>query len=234
MVISLAGIFRFRPYLISFTLLKSLPQMTNLKLTYFDFNGGRGEPVRIALHAAGLAFEDIRWSFPDFMEKRGEKPFHAVPTLEMDGSIVTQSNALSRYVGKKAGLYPEDAIQALYCDEVMDALEDVNHYVVQTFGLKDDELKAAREKLKEGRLTVFLQGFEGLLARGGGEYFSDQRLTIADLKMMVQLKSLRSGNLDHIETDFVDRIAPTLAQYHTRMEQEPIVVAYYASLEASK
>lgn len=206
--------------------------MTNLKLTYFDFNGGRGEPVRIALHAAGLAFEDIRWTFPDFMEKRESKPFHAVPTLEMDGEVITQSNALSRYVGKMAGLYPENPMQALYCDEVLDALEDVSHYVVQTFNLKDDELKEARQKLKEGRLTVFLKGFEALLARGGGQYFSDQRLTIADLKMMVQLKSLRSGNLDHIESDFVDQLTPALADYHTRMEQEPIVVAYYASLEA--
>ncbi len=38
--------------------------MSHYKLTYFDFDGGRGGPLRIALHAAGLAFEDIRWSFP--------------------------------------------------------------------------------------------------------------------------------------------------------------------------
>jgi hypothetical protein len=39
---------------------------------------------------------------------------------------VTQSDAITRYVGKLAGLYPEDDLQALLCDEVMGALEGTN------------------------------------------------------------------------------------------------------------
>ena len=31
-----------------------------LKLTYFDFHGGRGEPARIALSIGGIPFEDDR------------------------------------------------------------------------------------------------------------------------------------------------------------------------------
>ncbi|MFT6303643.1 MAG: hypothetical protein ACI9XK_001186 [Granulosicoccus sp.] len=34
------------------------------KLIDFDFDGGCGEPVRIALHSAGIKFEAVRWSFP--------------------------------------------------------------------------------------------------------------------------------------------------------------------------
>lgn len=121
--------------------------MSDYKVTYFDIDGGRAEPIRIALHAAGLPFEDVRWSFPEFGEKRHTAPFHAVPFMQMGDQIITQSNAISRYVGKMCNLYPEDPIQALYCDEVLDALEDLNHYVVQTFGLEGDELKQAREAL---------------------------------------------------------------------------------------
>ena len=29
--------------------------MANLKLTYFDFHGGRGEPARLALSMGGIA-----------------------------------------------------------------------------------------------------------------------------------------------------------------------------------
>ena len=101
--------------------------MSSYKLTYFDFDGGRGEPIRIALQAAGIAFEDVRWSFPEFGEHQTSLRFNAVPALEIDGQTITQSNAISRYIGKMAGLYPDDSMQALYCDEVIDALEDLNH-----------------------------------------------------------------------------------------------------------
>ncbi len=39
--------------------------MAKLKLTYFDFDGGRGEPARLALHIGGIAFEDHRISGKD-------------------------------------------------------------------------------------------------------------------------------------------------------------------------
>jgi len=206
--------------------------MSNYKVTYFDIDGGRGEPVRIALHAAGIEFEDVRWSFPEFGANRAAARFQAVPFLTIDDEVVTQSNAISRYVGKQCGLYPEDPKQAMYCDEVMEALEDVSHYIVQTFGMEGDELKQAREKLMEGRLTVFMKGFDELLTRGGGQYFCNQSLTIADLKMATQLRSLRAGNLDHIPSGFVDGIAPALGQFQERIYNEPIVKAYYASREA--
>ena len=34
--------------------------MSKVKLTYFDFDGGRGEPIRIALSIGGIDFEDHR------------------------------------------------------------------------------------------------------------------------------------------------------------------------------
>ena len=34
--------------------------MATLKLTYFDFHGGRGEPARIAHSIGGIPFEDHR------------------------------------------------------------------------------------------------------------------------------------------------------------------------------
>jgi glutathione S-transferase len=111
----------------------------------------------------------------------------------------------------------------------MDALEDVSHYVVQTFGLQDEELRLAREKLVDGWLSVYLRGLDQLLARGGGEYFADNGLTIADLKSFVQTRSLRSGNLDYVSKDLVQRLAPGLVEHQERIESDPRVVAYYAT-----
>ena len=203
--------------------------MTNYKLTYFDFDGGRAEPLRIAFHAAGIDFEDHRISVPEFGEMRGSLRFNAVPVLEIDGTVVTQSNAMNRYIGKMAGLYPTDELQALYCDEVMEALEDLLHYIVQTFFLEGDELKEAREKLVDGWLSVFLKGLDELLVRGGGEYFADKAMTMADLKTFVQIRSLCAGNLDHVPTDIVQRLAPGLVKHKERIESDPRVLAYYAA-----
>jgi glutathione S-transferase len=202
--------------------------VTTNKLTYFDIDGGRAEPIRIAFHAAGIDFEDDRLSFPEFMQMRGDTRFNSVPVLEIDGAAVTQSSALSRYVGKMAGLYPTDDLQALYCDEALEAIEDILHYLVPTFGLEGEELKTAREKLIDGWLSVYVKGLGELLARGGN-YFADNRLTVADLKVFVLVRWLRSGSLDHIPADLVERLAPGLVAHQERVESDPVVTAYYAS-----
>jgi len=204
--------------------------MANYKLTYFDMDGGRAEPARIAFHAAGIEFDDERISFPQFMETRQSLRFTSVPVLKIDGAAVTQSNAIARFAGKKAGLYPDDDLQALYCDEAMGAIEDLLHSIVQTFGLEGEELKAAREKLVDGWLTVFLKGLNELMGRGG-DYFADNRLTVADLKVFGITRWLLSGQLDHIPTDLVERVAPKLIPHEQRVSKDPVVVAYYESRE---
>ena len=203
--------------------------MSSYKLTYFDFNGGRGEPVRIAFHAAGVEFDDHRISFDKFMKCRNEMRFRCAPILQIDGADLTQSNSMLRYVGKMAGLYPDDDLQALYCDEAMGAVEDLLHQVVHTFGLEGDELKAAREELVDGWLTTVIKGLGELLARGGGVYFADNRLTVADLKVYVQIRSLLAGTLDHVPVELVDKLAPALVEHEERVANDQIVTAYYES-----
>ncbi len=202
--------------------------MPEYKLTYFDIDGGRGEALRIAFHAAGIAFEDHRISFQEFGALRSDFRFNAVPVLEIDGAQITQTDAMCRYVGRMAGLYPSDPLQALYCDEASGAVEDLTHFMVQTFGLEGEELVAAREKLVQGRITPFLKGLQSLLERGGGQYFADGQLTIADLRVFVQTRALTSGHLDHVPTDIVEKVAPALLEHEKRVGADSRVVAYYA------
>jgi len=201
--------------------------MTRFKLTYFDIDGGRGESIRLALFIGGLEFEDVRLTGPEFREARESFRFRALPVLEIDGQTITQSTALVRYVGKLAGLYPTDDMQALYCDEAMDAVEDLSHAIGRTYGLQGDALKKARTELVEDRLTTYVKGLDGLLARGGGEFFADGRMTVADLKVFVATRSLAKGVLDHVPTDVVEKLAPALAEHRDRIAADPRVSAYY-------
>lgn len=202
--------------------------MAKYRLTYFDVDGGRGEPIRIALHKVGIEFEDHRISFDEFMQTRSGLRFGAVPVLEIDGDMITQSDGIARYIGKEAGLYPEDDLQALYCDEALGAAEDALHAVTPTFGLEGEALKTAREALVDGKLTTYIRGLGELLDRGG-DYFADGRLTIADLKVVTLTRWFSSGMLDHVPTDLVARVAPALVEHAERVADDPVVKAWYAS-----
>ena len=105
--------------------------MAKYKLTYFDIDGGRAEPIRIAFHAAGIEFEDHRISFDEFSEMRSGARFTCVPVLENDGDQITQSNAISRYVGKMAGLYPADDLQALVFEPTDDSAHQASLHGVR-------------------------------------------------------------------------------------------------------
>jgi len=206
--------------------------MSQLKLTYFDFHGGRAEPVRLAFHLGNVAFEDHRFKFPEFEELRKSTPFGQVPTLQVEGVQVTQCDAILRYAGKLANLYPSDPFQALLCDEVMYVVEEASVKLGPTFRMTGEEQKQARLALVNGSMPVYLRWLEKQLLAHGGEYFADQRLTVADLKVFVDVRGLNSGRLDHVPRDLVAQVAPALNAHLARIEQLPAVQAYYAKFAA--
>ena len=207
--------------------------MSQLKLSYFDFHGGRAEPIRLALALGGVAFEDHRFTFPEFAEVRKTVPFGQVPVLHVDGVQVTQCDAMLRYAGKLAGLYPTDAYQALLCDEVAYVVEEASVKLGPSFSMKGDEQKAARVALVNGSMPKYLGWLQSQLHAHGGEYFADHRLTVADLKVFVDVRGLNSGRLDHVPTDLVEQVAPALNAHMKRVAEHPAVAAYYAKFHTA-
>jgi glutathione S-transferase len=203
--------------------------MPRLTLTYFDFDGGRGEAARLIMHLGGIAFEDRRIPGKDWPALRDKMPFQAMPVLEVDGKVITQSNTIDRYLGRLTGLYPKDDWQAAVVDEVMDAVEDITTKIGNTMALEGEAKKKAREALAAGPVPRFLQQIEARLKAGGGEWFVEKRLTVADLKCFLWIRWLKSGALDHIPADIVDRHAPLLASHLERVRNHPKIAAYYAA-----
>jgi len=179
--------------------------MTNYKLTYFDFHGGRGEPARIAFSIGGIPFEDDRVPFAEWEGRKAGTPFGSVPVLGADGQTLSQSNAINRYIGRQAGLYPSDPWEAALCDETMDAVEDVISEIASTMFLPEEEKKARREALAAGPIPFYLARLQQKLEANGGRYFAGESLTMADLKVAILIRMLRSGMLDHVPADLVDR-----------------------------
>jgi glutathione S-transferase len=139
---------------------------------------------------------------------------------------LAQCNGINRYVGKLAGLYPDDPLQAAFCDEAMDAVEDIAVKVQPTLIIQDEEeKKRARQALVDGPIPYYLRALERRLIARGSVWFADGRLTVADLKVFVWLRDVT--NLDHVPTDLADRVAPKLVEHSERVRTHAGVKAYY-------
>lgn len=75
----------------------------------------------------------------------------------------------------------------------MDAVEEIATTMWNTMAMPEAEKKAQREILAAGPLSHSLDRLQRRLVERGGEYFADGRLTVADLKVFVWIRHLRSA-----------------------------------------
>jgi glutathione S-transferase len=204
----------------------SLPK---LKLSYFDFDGGRGETIRLALSIGKIPFEDDRLSREGFMEMKNTLPYGALPVLFIDGKPLAQSNAICRYVGKLTDMYPSNPWQAALCDEILDTVEEVTMHIGATMALGDEDKKVRRQKLTAEVLPPLLKGLESRLQTSGNSFMVNDRLSVADLKTFDLVNWLSSGMLDHIAKDYVATTTPALAKLSENVKNHQGIQAYYAA-----
>lgn len=96
------------------------------------------------------------------------------------------------------------------------------------FDIHGGRAEPARLALVNGSMPVYLRWLQRQLEAHGGHYFADNRLTVADLKVFIDVRGLNSGRLDHVPTDLVENVAPALNAHMQRMANEPAIAAYYA------
>jgi len=192
-----------------------MQNITSLRLRYFPFPGRAGA-IRDALNIGKVAFEDGFVPPEQFRERRasGEFPFGGLPVLYVETTTgkycSAQSNAILRFAGRLAGLYPvDDLIQALKVDEALDVCEDINQLIGPSLHEKDEQKKMAmRRELAEKTLPEWATYLERLIISNGSTGFIvGKALTVADLKLYWIVDWLTSGILDGIPTDMFDAYA---------------------------
>ncbi|TNE90746.1 MAG: glutathione S-transferase [Deltaproteobacteria bacterium] len=195
------------------------------KLTYFNFPGGRGEDCRIALHIAGVDFEDDRVNGPDWPARKPGSPFGNMPIYEEDGRILGQSNAILGYLGRKHGLLPEDPWEQARHVAILNHAEDLRWTIGGTFSLDAEAKQAAREKLTAGAIPQWAARAEAQL--GEGPFLAGDQLSVADLKLFVVMKWIIGGGLDHIPASVFDG-SPRLLAHFEAVSGHPGVQSWYA------
>jgi glutathione S-transferase len=201
--------------------------MSKPKLTYFDAPASRGEECRLALHIAGVDFEDVRIKPADWPALKGSTPFGALPTLELPGKpVLAQSNAILVLIGRRHGLHPKDDFEAARHEALMSHVEDLRANVGPTLRIKDEaEKRAAREALATGYLPAWGRNAEAQL--GDGPFFGGASLNVVDLKLFMAVRWFASGKVDYVPaTIFAD--CPKLNRVHDAVRDDQRVKAWYA------
>jgi glutathione S-transferase len=178
--------------------------MSRTKLTYFDAPVSRGEECRLALHIAGVDFEDDRIKPADWPALKPKTPFGSLPVLEIPGHPpLGQSTAILVLIGRMHGLHPKENFEAARHEAMMQHVEDLRANVSPTMRIKDEaEKKAVREQL----VATFLPSWAGHAEKqvGDGPFFGGAALHVVDLKIYMAMRWFKSGALDHIPPTVFD------------------------------
>lgn len=93
-------------------------------LVYWDLCG-RADIAKCMFLAGEIEHEldtDNANNWPGY---KTECPFEQVPILHHGDLTLAQGGAINRYIARMGGLYPEDPVDASYCDMVMDGIMDM-------------------------------------------------------------------------------------------------------------
>jgi len=214
-------------------------------LLYFDIPG-KAEAIRLAFAYLGIEFEDARFKDREeftALKTSGKLMFGQVPALVVGDSVVlTQSNAVLRYVAKlkpESELYPSDPIAAARVDAICDQEADafVGCRVAKykdRFGfsfLGDDAnrplLDSTWALLNAEVVPRHLASLVALLkASPTGWLAATPNPSIADFVWATALVGVRDGKMTgdgSILANFPDLLA-----FLERFFALPAIVAYYA------
>jgi glutathione S-transferase len=202
--------------------------MARLKVTYFDFPGGRGEELRLALAIAGVAFDDNRVDHETFSKMKAELPFASLPVLEVENhGVFGQTNTILRLIGQQHGLHPTDPFEAARHDAIMDAVEDLRHVIMPTNRIEDAaEKKAARLRIAADVVPLWGQCIERQI--GAGPFVGGAQPSVADIKLYMMNRWIGGGNVDDIPADSFDTF-PLLKGIGAGIASHPAVQAWYAT-----
>lgn len=201
--------------------------MSKPKLIYFDAPVSRGEECRLALHVAGVDFEDARLKREEWTALKPTTPFGALPVLEMPGRApLAQTNAILVLIGRQHGLHPKDDFEAARHEAVMCHVEDLRAAVTPSMRLTDEaEKKKAREVLAASYLPSWAEQAERQI--GDGPFFAGAELHVVDLKLHLAVRWFAGGKLDHIPATIFAGY-PKLTRVHDAVRDDARVRAWYA------
>lgn len=200
--------------------------MSKPKLIYFDAPVSRGEECRLALHLAGVEFDDVRIKPEAWPALKEQMPYGGLPVLELPGRApLAHANAILVLIGRRHGLHPADDFEAARHEGMMQHVEDLRAVVGPTIRMGEAEKKAAREAIVAGFLPAWARAAEkNILA---APFFGGAKLHVVDLKLHMAVRWFIGGKVDHIPATIFAG-CPKLLAVHDAVRDHPGVKAWGA------
>ena len=206
----------------------SVAQMAEMKITYFE-GPGRAEVQRLLCALGGLKMTDEFITFPAWGEMKKKVSPQQLPIFSVDGVTIGQSTAQQRYLARLAGLYPEDMMEALKVDEIVDYVN------IECFGVVDKLFKFTGEEQKAMGAKCVAEGgelydwFKLIDARlEGREFAVADRLTFADVAIFAVIQQFRAEFYPGMPGDCLDGFR-NIMKHANMMATNPKVKEYYAN-----
>ena len=195
--------------------------MPMVKLVYFDLEG-RGELIRLLLHAGNIDFEDFRFGFADWPKLKPTTPFGSVPVLFWDGEEMAQTMAMVRFVARKVGMAGKSDMEFFKADMVACHFDEIwSKLPGMRFAATQEDRVAKATEVRDEFLPKWLTPLETLLEKRGGEWYSSGGATFADLAMMVALDFL------HAPEEMAFKDMDNLEKRRQVLDKYPLVKANY-------
>jgi glutathione S-transferase len=202
--------------------------MTKPKLTYFDAPASRGEECRLALHLAGVDFDDNRIKAADWPALKPSTPYGNMPVLELPGHPpLGQSAAILVLLGRRHGLHPKDDFEAARHESMMGHVEDLRATVTPTLRMTDE---AEKKKAREAMASTYLPAWAGFAEKqitGDGPFFGGSAIQVVDLKLYMAVRWFASGKLDHVPATVFSPFA-RLTRVYEAVRDDARIKAWYA------
>ncbi|MDF0489679.1 glutathione S-transferase [Sphingomonas sp. H39-1-10] len=212
------------------------------RLWYWPGIQGRGEFVRLALEAGGIAYEDCAREqgaealIADLDGRAGGRGAFAPPYLETPDGIVSHVANILAYLGQAHGIAPLaladrqwlNGIQLTIADLVAE-VHNVHHPVAMMDYYEDQKPEAARAaaQFRGGRMPKFLGYFEAALGANPGDWLMGETWSHGDTSLFQIVAGLRymlPQRMAAIEGDY-----PKLIALHDRVAGLDGIKAYLAS-----
>jgi glutathione S-transferase len=200
--------------------------MTKPRLIYFDAPVSRGEECRLALHLAGIDFEDVRINPASWTAMKEQTPYGGLPVLELPGKpALAHSNAILVLIGRRHGLHPADDFEAARHEGMMQHVETLRAVVSPTLRMDEAEKNAAREALVAGFQPAWAKAAERNIL--GAPFFGGDTLQVVDLKLHMAVRWFIGGKVDYVPATIFAGY-PRLIAVHDAVRDHPGVKAWYA------